>query len=121
MPERKPESNDADVTTQPAISTEEAALTDVELSPVGDTKVEFDTDAPEPVVEERSEIKTTVEPDLEIRDKAERIVRMRIVPWDTVISTNLGKEKFERGAFDDTDPSLVRLRMDHQDPPTGKG
>ena len=58
---------------------------------------------------------------LEVRDAAKRIMRIRIVPWNTVIETREGLEKFERGAFDDTDPSEIRLRMDHQDPPTGKG
>jgi HK97 family phage prohead protease/HK97 family phage major capsid protein len=104
MADERPD-DDAEVTTQPSISTEEAEQTDVELSPVGDEKVEV---VPDPPV-------------LEVRDADQRIVRMRIVPWRTVIETNLGPEMFELGAFNDTIPSDVRLRMDHQDPPTGKG
>jgi len=38
MADERPD--DAQVTTQPAISTDEAEATDVELSPVGDEKVE---------------------------------------------------------------------------------
>jgi HK97 family phage prohead protease/HK97 family phage major capsid protein len=104
MAEERPP-DDGDVTTQPSISTEEAEATDVELSPVGDEQVVVPDEPPV----------------LEVRDAAKRIVRMRIVPWRKVINTNLGLEMFEHGAFDDTDPAAIRLRMDHQDPPTGIG
>ncbi len=107
------ETEDATVTTQPAIPTEEAAKTDVVLSPVGDEEVEVHAEETPPTDD--------APPVLEVRDAAQRLIRMRIVPWNTVINTNLGPEMFERGAFNETDPSRVRLRMDHQDPPTGMG
>jgi HK97 family phage prohead protease/HK97 family phage major capsid protein len=68
------------------------------------------------------EIQTTiVDPQLEVRDEGNRELGLFIVPWDTVIDTNLGPEMFQRGAFKDVDPREVRLRMDHSDPPTGRG
>ncbi len=57
----------------------------------------------------------------EVRDESRRELGLFIVPWHTVIDTDAGPEMFERGAFADVDPTKVRLRMDHQDPPTGKG
>jgi len=58
---------------------------------------------------------------LEVRDLAKREIGLFIVPWDTPIDTLQGREMFARGAFDGVDPSKVRLRMDHQNPPAGKG
>jgi HK97 family phage prohead protease len=58
---------------------------------------------------------------LEVRDIARRELGIHIVPWDTIIQTNLGPEMFVNGAFDDIEPTSVRLRMSHQDPPAGKG
>jgi HK97 family phage prohead protease/HK97 family phage major capsid protein len=59
--------------------------------------------------------------EIEVRDIAKRELGLFIVPWDTVVETNLGPEMFVRGAFDEVDPTRVRLRMDHANPPTGKG
>lgn len=64
---------------------------------------------------------STIDAVLEVRDVSKRELGLFIVPWDTVIDTPSGPEMFVRGAFADTDPTKVRLRMDHQDPPTGKG
>ncbi len=62
-----------------------------------------------------------IDPQLEIRDADKRELGMLIVPWDTVIETNLGPEMFQRGAFSEVDPKKVVLRMDHDNPPTGRG
>jgi HK97 family phage prohead protease/HK97 family phage major capsid protein len=58
---------------------------------------------------------------LELRDMQKRELGIHIVPWDTIIQTNLGSEMFVKGAFDDINPATVRLRMSHMDPPAGKG
>ena len=58
---------------------------------------------------------------IEVRDAAKREVGLFIMPWDTVVEMPTGLEEFKRGAFAGTDPNDVRLRMDHDDPPTGKG
>jgi len=58
---------------------------------------------------------------VEVRDATRRELGLRIVPWDTIVDTPMGAEMFARGAFADVDPASVRLRLDHQDPPTGIG
>ena len=58
---------------------------------------------------------------LEVRDLAKREIGIRIVPWDQEVSTPQGREVFRRGAFADVDPKRVVLRMDHQNPPAGRG
>jgi HK97 family phage major capsid protein/HK97 family phage prohead protease len=59
--------------------------------------------------------------DIEVRaNPALREVGLKIVPWDVVVETPRGPEMLKRGAFEGTDPGNVRLRMDHQDPPTGR-
>ena len=58
---------------------------------------------------------------LEVRDLAKREIGIRIVPWDTEVSTPQGREVFKRGAFADVDAGRVVLRMDHQNPPAGRG
>lgn len=62
-----------------------------------------------------------IKSDLRVRDAAKREIEARVVPWDTVITHTQGREMFVRGAFADTDPSDVVLRMDHQDPAAGIG
>jgi HK97 family phage prohead protease len=64
---------------------------------------------------------TEVPAALEVRDIAKRELGVFIVPWDTPVDTNAGREMFVRGAFDGVDPAKVVLRMDHQNPPAGKG
>jgi phage head maturation protease len=58
---------------------------------------------------------------LSVRDLAKREIGIRIVPWEVPVVTRDGPEVFLRGAFDDVDPSKVVLRMDHENPPAGKG
>lgn len=66
---------------------------------------------------------------LELPDEAlvtlsteQRRIGMRIVPYDTVaVHPRYGALLFRKGAFGEVDPSQVRLRMDHNDPPTGTG
>jgi HK97 family phage prohead protease len=97
-----------DVTTQPAVSTEEAAETDVELSPVGDEKV---------VVTDPIETVTTEIPDgdVQVRSASARELDIRIMPWNTQIETLRGAEEFSRGAFAGTDPTRVFLmEMNHE-------
>jgi phage head maturation protease len=98
MADEKP---DADVTTQPAISTEEAAETDVELSPVGDT----------PVVVVPDDVTSVEVPpgDVQVRSASLREIDMRIMPWGVVINSNGGTEEFARGAFAGTEPAKVYL------------
>lgn len=99
-----PDEKDAPVTTQPAISTEEAAKTDVELSPVGDEKVEVTT---EPQVVDNDD------PQIKVRDAAKRELDIRIIPWDTPAISRA--ESFARGAFEVPDPSKVLLMgLEHE-------
>jgi HK97 family phage major capsid protein len=58
---------------------------------------------------------------LEVRDIAAREIGIRIVPWEQPVMTRNGPEVVMRGAFEGVDPSTVVLRMDHQNPPAGKG
>lgn len=52
----------------------------------------------------------------------DRKIGVRIVPYDVVaVHPAYGPLMFQAGAFGTVDASEVRLRMDHQDPPTGRG
>lgn len=68
------------------------------------------------------ELLTTELPaEIEVRNLSKREIDIRIVPWDTIVNTPNGLEQFKRGAFDGTDATKVVLRMDHQNPPAGRG
>jgi HK97 family phage major capsid protein len=85
---RPPETNDADVTTQPAILEEEAVT-------------------PEPTVVDNDD------PQIKVRDAAKRELDIRIIPWDTPAISR--SESFARGAFDVPDPSKVLLMgLEHE-------
>jgi phage head maturation protease len=53
---------------------------------------------------------------------SKRRIGLRIVPYNEVaVHPHYGALMFEPGAFGTPDPANVRLRMDHEDPPTGVG
>ena len=119
--EEKPATNDADVTTQPSISNEEAAKTDVELSPSGDKVVEvgeepFEVDKPAdavpgvPLPLPDDQVRAfVVDGDIQVRDLAKREIDMRLLPWNYQVETVLGPEEFRTGAFDGARPEDVYL------------
>lgn len=95
----KPEENDGDVTTQPSISTEDAAATDIELSPVGDEVVTV------PVAPD----------DVQVRSATKREIEVRLLPWNTTIETSAGPEEFARGATEGTPQDGVLLMgLEHE-------
>lgn len=105
-PDPTPETGtgEGEVTTQPAISTDEAAQTDEVLSPVGDEKTVI-----EPTVIESED------PDIQVRSAAKRELDIRIMPWGAIANANGGTEEFARGAFSVPDPSKVLLMgMEHE-------
>lgn len=61
-----------------------------------------------------------VAPEIEVRSESKREVAVRIMKWDTVGETAIGKEKFRAGAFDGVRPEKVILRMEHEGPPAGR-
>jgi HK97 family phage prohead protease len=105
--DERPAEEDANVTVQPSISTEEAAETDVELSPVGDEKVEVGTAPEEEAAPETTVVDTDA--DIQVRSAQKREIDVRIMPWDLAIPSNGGLESFARGAFADTNPGKVVL------------
>lgn len=55
-------------------------------------------------------------------DVEKRILGLRVVRYNEVVEHPVyGRLLFLPGAFGAPDPTLVRLRMDHHDPPTGLG
>jgi phage head maturation protease len=53
---------------------------------------------------------------------AQRRIGLRIVPYNQIAEhPKYGALMFQPGAFGKVDPASVRLRMDHEDPPTGLG
>jgi len=58
---------------------------------------------------------------LHVRDAAERIISMRVVPWEKPVISRAGPEVVMRGAFDGVDATDVVLRLEHENPPAGRG
>ncbi len=52
---------------------------------------------------------------------SQRILGLKAIPYGVVAESQYGKVMFQQGAFGEVDASKVRLRMDHEDPPTGLG
>src|SRR5687767_14903812 len=52
---------------------------------------------------------------IEVRSASERIIDVRLMPWDTIIETRSGAEMFARGAYADTpDDGLLLMGMEHE-------
>lgn len=55
-------------------------------------------------------------------DAEKRILGLRVIRYNEVVEHPMyGRMLFQPGAFGKPDPQSVRLRMDHEDPPTGLG
>jgi phage head maturation protease len=60
--------------------------------------------------------------ELVVRDEGQRLVDLRIMPWGIVAATIDGPEAFDRGAFDDIDPTRVTIEAGrHGGPLVGRG
>lgn len=59
--------------------------------------------------------------EIEVRSESERIIAARIVAWDDAADTPVGYESFRRGAFAHVVASKVVLRLEHENPPAGRG
>jgi phage head maturation protease len=59
--------------------------------------------------------------ELEIRDPGHREIVARIVPWDVMAETKNGPEVWHRGSLAKVDPEKVVLRLEHENPPAGRG
>lgn len=82
------------------------------------------TETNEPADEPTGELVTLELPaeQLQTLSLKDRKLGVRIVPYDVVADHPMyGPIMFKAGAFGEVDPRSVRLRMDHQDPPTGLG
>jgi hypothetical protein len=115
-----PDPKDANVTVQPSISTEEAAETDVELSPVGDEKVEVGPvpeEATEPTADPAEDVIRSIQldADIQVRSESKREIDFRLLPWNKTIETSQGPERFVRGATVGTpDDGVLFMGMEHE-------
>ena len=69
-------------------------------------------------------IKTLDMPDEHVLavDSSKRILGLRVLRYNEVVDhPHYGPMLFQPGAFGTPDPAAIRLRMDHDDPPTGIG
>lgn len=76
---------------------------------------------PPTTTEAQTELKHLALPDdaLETLSLGQRVLGLKAVPYEVVADSRYGKLLFQRGAFGEPKASEIRLRMDHQDPPTG--
>jgi phage head maturation protease len=89
---------------------------------VPDEPSEDDAEAPEAVEVARSVTLDLPDEALQTLAIGQRRIGLRIVPYNVVAEhPTYGSLMFEAGAFGEVDPASVRLRMDHDDPPTGLG
>lgn len=77
-------------------------------------------------VEERAvtdDMVTAELPDAEltVRSEPRRELEARLLTWDTIVDTPIGREAFKRGAFSKVDPKKVVLLLGHGNDPTGRG
>jgi phage head maturation protease len=61
------------------------------------------------------------QPEVEIRSESKREIAIRFMKWGEIGRTEEGLEVFEEGAFDDSRPEDIVLRMEHEGPPVGSG
>ncbi len=61
------------------------------------------------------------EGEINVRDASAREIEMRVVPWDVVRTGKAGPEMFQKGAFDGVRAEDLVLRLEHLDPPAGRG
>ena len=80
--------------------------------------------ADQSAVPELGPVKTFDLPDEHVLsvDAQKRILGLRVIRYNEVVDHPFyGRMLFKPGAFGDVDPTQIRLRMDHDDPPTGIG
>ena len=87
------------------------------------TPLEQDVEA-EPTSEDLGPVKTFDLPEEHVLkvDAQKRVIGLRVIRYNEVVEhPYYGRMLFRPGAFGSVDPAQIRLRMDHEDPPTGLG